>query len=641
MDNITCQICKKEFNKKQLNKGSFTRHVEKEHNKPIKEYYDKYIKQEIKQKCEYCGSPLIKHIFKGIIKGYSTICGNSKCENNIECQICGKIYTIGQHKSGKFITHVKTHNACITTHKEYYDKYIHQKDKDLGNCKCGEKLEYRKYENMLKGYVIKCSGGNSCSLIQEKRYKTQKKNKKHKKVENKNFKCGICEEYYLTKNGLHTHLYNKHLKTYKDKKDYYDKFIKKDNEGKCGYCGKETPFQNISRGYKNHCNLKCVNKANSIKTKNIWKNFSKEKLEEINIKRKKTCLKKYGVEFSLQDKNVRDKGKQTKFEKHGDENYNNMEKHKETLLEKYGVEYYSQLDTHKENMKKQNLDLYGVEWFFQSDEYKKKAKETSLRLHGTEHVSQSQYYKDKYKKTCLEKYGVDNSRKADICKDKIKQTCLEKYGNENYNNMDKNKNTKLLNHGDENYNNRDKFKQTIIKLYGQEYYSQTEDFKNLWKDEDWVKILLYKRHKTMKKNNSFNTSKPEKELEILLKEKFNEIKTQYRTEEYPFNCDFYIPKYKLYIELNGTWTHGKEPYNENNIEHNKLVEKWNKKIITHNINKPNKKSFYEIAKYVWTDLDVRKRKIAKDNNLNYLELYGNNLNEHMKNLNILVKNQKT
>ena len=86
---------------------------------------------------------------------------------------------------------------------------------------------------------------------------------------------------------------------------------------------------------------------------------------------------------------------------------------------------------------------------------------------------------------------------------------------------------------------------------------------------------------------------------------------QYKSEEYPFSCDFYIPEINLYIEFQGNWTHGKQPYDANDTRCQEKLEKW----------KSKNKKYYENAIYTWTDLDARKRKIAKENNLNWLEFF--------------------
>ena len=91
----------------------------------------------------------------------------------------------------------------------------------------------------------------------------------------------------------------------------------------------------------------------------------------------------------------------------------------------------------------------------------------------------------------------------------------------------------------------------------------------------------------------------------------------YDTEKYPYSCDFYIYSINLYIEIQGTWTHGKHPYDETNIYDQKKVNFW----------KSKNNEYYNNAIYTWTNLDVRKRKIPKENKLNYLEIFSNKLDD--------------
>lgn len=133
---------------------------------------------------------------------------------------------------------------------------------------------------------------------------------------------------------------------------------------------------------------------------------------------------------------------------------------------------------------------------------------------------------------------------------------------------------------------------------------------------DDVKINIQqgklKSIETKRKNNSFNISKPEEAIYQLLNNKFfNQIKRQYMSDKYPFACDFYIPKLDLYIEYQGLWTHGGEPYNPNNIKHQEKLEKW----------KNSNSDFYNNAINVWTISDPLKRETAKKNNLNWIEFF--------------------
>lgn len=69
----------------------------------------------------------------------------------------------------------------------------------------------------------------------------------------------------------------------------------------------------------------------------------------------------------------------------------------------------------------------------------------------------------------------------------------------------------------------------------------------------------------------------------------------------------------MFIELQGSWTHGSHPYNLNSNEDQIILNKWKAKSKNH--------GFYCTAIKVWTISDVNKRKTAKKNNLNYVELF--------------------
>ena len=123
---------------------------------------------------------------------------------------------------------------------------------------------------------------------------------------------------------------------------------------------------------------------------------------------------------------------------------------------------------------------------------------------------------------------------------------------------------------------------------------------------------------TKKKNHTFNTSKIEYQFKEYLEQNYpNDFEYQYRSEMYPFNCDFYIKSLDLYIEIQGSWVHGKHPFDENNQED----------IDRLNYMKSKNTKYYQNSIYVWTISDIAKRNIAKQNNLKYLEIFSSELNE--------------
>jgi uncharacterized CHY-type Zn-finger protein len=70
-------------------------------------------------------------------------------------------------------------------------------------------------------------------------------------------KCKICNKTFKSWNGLGRHIIVSHNMT---TKEYYDKYLKKDDEGKCVICGNDTKFISIKNGYKKLCSSKCVSR---------------------------------------------------------------------------------------------------------------------------------------------------------------------------------------------------------------------------------------------------------------------------------------------------------------------------------------------------------------------------------------------
>lgn len=127
------------------------------------------------------------------------------------------------------------------------------------------------------------------------------------------------------------------------------------------------------------------------------------------------------------------------------------------------------------------------------------------------------------------------------------------------------------------------------------------------------KNRIEKGFKTRKERGHYHKSKQEETIFIKLQECFGEVIRQYKSKEYPWHCDFYIPILDLYIEYQGMWTHGSLPYDESKQLCVEQLKTWKNKAIT--------SKFYKAAIYCWTILDVKKRNTAKQNNLNYLEFF--------------------
>ena len=240
------------------------------------------------------------------------------------------------------------------------------------------------------------------------------------------------------------------------------------------------------------------------------------------------------------------------------------DKIKRVIKEKYNVDNISQLDFVKEKVKKTNLNRYGIINVFNTKERIEKSINT--RKENKEELI------NKIKETNIKKYGVDNVAKNKYIKEKTKET--------------------------------------NIKKYGKVSWTQTEDGKNKLSKIVSSKEVQEKINNTKRKNNSFNKSTPEDESYELLKEKFNEVKRQYKGDKYPFAADFYIPSIDTYIECNYFWTHGFKIYEGTNSDLEK-INYWKNKNT----------KYYNNAIKTWTYYDVNKRNTAKENNLNWFEFF--------------------
>lgn len=396
-----------------------------------------------------------------------------------------------------------------------------------------------------------------------------------------------------------------------------------------------------SKGYNNS------NKAQETNLKRYGVKHALQKKEFLE-KAQETSLEKYGCKIPAKLEQFKEKTKETKLQKYGNKNYINIEKMQETKLQKYGDEHF----TNREKFNQTMNEKYGVNYPLQNKEFLEKAQETNLQKYGyktpvknddilnkmiqtnnekygVEFVLSNEDIREKGKETLIEKYGVDNSLKSEEVKNKVKNTNLDRYGFEwvlsNHDIQEKSKETLLNRYGVNNYAKtaeyHNKVKSTSLKKFGVDHYSKTTNYLERVKEtsiekygvDHYSKTEEYRKrnYETKKANNTFNSSKPEEDAFNALQEQFGEVKRQYKSEKYPFACDFYIPKLDLYIELNYHWTHGGELFDILNENHKKTLEMWQSK----------KTEYYDNAIDVWTKQDIKKKYIAEVNGVNLLVFY--------------------
>lgn len=246
----------------------------------------------------------------------------------------------------------------------------------------------------------------------------------------------------------------------------------------------------------------------------------------------------------------------------------------------------------------------------------KKTTDTMNIKYGGRGLS-SDILKEKIKSTCIEKFGVDNVFKLREIQDKCCNSKLEKYGDPHYVNKEKIKQTCIEKYGCDNpmkdKNIHRKFVNTMINRYGVEYAMFNKS------SVEKLSKSLIRAHNDGKYDVAGKKkipSKIERDFQQYLVDNNINYIFQYRSDLYPYLCDFYIPDYDLYIEIQGNWTHGKRPFIGTEEDLN-IINKW----------KSKNNRFYNQAIYVWSELDVKKRNTAKINNLNFLELFSIDINE--------------
>lgn len=377
--------------------------------------------------------------------------------------------------------------------------------------------------------------------------------------------------------------------------------------------------------------------------------YNLEKSKELKIEcRARRNIEKYGVRNPSQLKEIKEKIKKNNLKKYGVESTNKLpekiQARLNTCLEKYGRKANSSFGRRwKLPPKEEVYDLFinqkftkrELAEFYNITEFKA---QDIVNTYGLR--EERKRIKKEQEKQLIRKYNFDKNKalhfvkKYQINLDKLKRNYIE---------------NPLKTSRSNRYHLELPEKEDLEYLYCEKGFSQTElsqffGFKMVgnWLHKFKIKqnkeqisnskkgVILRKygsienfkklEYQTKKQNNSFNRSNPEKRILQLLLEKFPDTISQYRSDVYPFNCDFYIPSKDLYIEYQGSWTHGGKPFDKNNPEDLKKLESWKEKSKEINF-KGKPKHFYLVTIDVWTIKDPQKRKIAKENNLNYLEFF--------------------
>ena len=221
--------------------------------------------------------------------------------------------------------------------------------------------------------------------------------------------CEECKATYKSIRNFSAHIKYKHNMY----KEYFDKWLKDENDGICKNCGKETEFAGFKfHGYKNCCCKECSNK------------YTYSQITNSN-------LKNYGVKTQFERPEI-------------------IEKFENTMLERHGVKHALQNKKFKKKFIETNKKRYGGNSPLCNIDVRKKALKTFLKNWGVENPSQSPEIKIKKEETCLKHFGVKNPNQSKEIQEKSKQTCLKTYGfeypNQNVEQFNKGRKTRMQIH---------------------------------------------------------------------------------------------------------------------------------------------------------------------------------------------------
>lgn len=213
--------------------------------------------------------------------------------------------------------------------------------------------------------------------------------------------------------------------------------------------------------------------------------------------------------------------------------------------------------------------------------------------------------------------GVHNW--SDEQRKKIADTCLQKYGAKRY--LDSDEGKEKITEIKSSQEFRDKMHNIISSDTVQNKTKTTCLSKYGVTSAMKLSVTVDKCNESKRQNGTWGTSESEERMYGLLCDAFDKenVVRQHKDSRYPFRCDFYIKSLDLFIELNATWSHGGHWFDSNSINDLSVLAEWQLKSVF--------SAYYKDAIDVWTVRDVRKLKTARENHLNYLVFWQNNLSD--------------
>ena len=312
-----------------------------------------------------------------------------------------------------------------------------------------------------------------------------------------------------------------------------------------------------------------------------------------------TTFNKYGTDNIFKTEYAKNKAKQTKKEKYGDENYVNPNKSKKTKEVRYGDSNYNNRGKSRDTC----LKRYGVTTYTQTGEYLSKYKQTCLEKYGVESHNQDKTVREKQVDTLITNYGVNVPLKSEEILNKVKETNIDRYGVENVFQIEEIKN-KIQ---QDNLNSIEH----INEKWLDNNYTLLDEYLGLRDDNNNYIIYNFKCNKCNTKFKGYfcsgmirctgcfprHKSIPQQLIENFIEEKGFKIISNSKSLISPYEIDIYVPELNIGFEYNGYIYHLEESVA---TEEEKIrLKKWIKPDGYHEMKKELCKNKNITLYYLW------------------------------------------
>jgi len=226
-----------------------------------------------------------------------------------------------------------------------------------------------------------------------------------------------------------------------------------------------------------------------------------------------------------------------------------VELRRRTFQENYGADNVFCTPEFQVRRKKFFQEHYGVDHQLQVPEIQAQIRETMMERHGVENPGQSSEVRRKMRATCQERYGVDFVFQIPGFEELSRKTHLERRGVVHHSKTDAFRQAARRRMQDPLF--RAKLEKAMVEKYGSASPFAVPALRKKCEAPE----AQAKRHATMKRNGTYGKSKIEEDLFAILLPEFPKTRRQERVGAWAI--DFYIPEVDVYLNLNGTYWHGK------------------------------------------------------------------------------------